>query len=103
MSLVPAQYIIIGATKVAKARVAFDDLLNKFAGENVVAGVTAAGKTKILSDAFSEVARYGSQGSLWEAYVAIEKIKITPEMAPYFTETRKQEMKNQIIQIISSL
>ena len=103
MPLVPLQYIIIGAAKVAKARAAFDKILNEFAGENVVAGVTAAGKTKLLSDTFADVARYGSQGSLWEAYVALEHIKITSEMAPYFTEERKQEMKNQIIQILGSL
>lgn len=103
MPLVPPQYIIIGAAKVAKARAAFDDLVNKFAGENVVAGITAAGKTKILSDAFEDVARYGSQGSLWEAYVALENIKITPEMAPFFTEDRKQELKNQLVQIIANL
>lgn len=103
MPLVPPQYIIIGAAKVAKARAAFDSLVNSFAGENVVAGITSAGKTRLLSDAFADVARYGAQGSLWEAYVALERIKITPDMAPFFTEARRQEMKNQIIQILGSL
>lgn len=103
MSLVPEQYIIIGADKIAKARAAFDTVINRFGGENAVAGITNAKKTKLISDALEDVARYGTQGSLWEAYVALEHVKITSEMAPYLTESRKQEMKNKIIEILSSL
>lgn len=103
MALVPPQYIIIGAGKVAKAKEGFTKLINDFSGENLVAQITAAGKTKLLADAVSDVIYYGNSGSLWEAYVATEKIVITPEMAPYLTEARRQEFKNRIIEIISSL
>jgi hypothetical protein len=34
---------------------------------------------------------------------ALEAIHVTPEMAPFFTNTTKQEMKNRIVQILSSL
>jgi hypothetical protein len=101
MSLVPTQYIIIGASKVAKAREGFNVLINNLAGENLVAQITAAGKTRLISDAVKDVLYYGNSGSLWEAFVAVEKIVITPEMAPYLTEARKNEFK--IVELISSL
>jgi hypothetical protein len=103
MPLVPPQYIIIGAAKVQKAKDGFNKLINEMAGENLIAQITAAGKTKIISDAVKDVLVYGNSGSLWEAYIAVEKIAITPEMAPYLTEVRKQEFKNKIIELISSL
>lgn len=103
MSLVPPQFIIIGAAKVQKARDGFNKLINDLAGENLIAQITAAGKTKLIADAVKDVIYYGSQGSLWEAYVATEKIEITPEMAPFLTEARRQEFKNKLIEIISTL
>lgn len=103
MSLVPPQYIIIGAAKVAKARDGFNKLINELAGENLVAQITAAGKTKLISDAVKDVLYYGNSGSLWEAFIATERIVITPEMAPYLTEQRKNEFKNRLVALISSL
>lgn len=104
MSLnIPPYLVIIGASKVAKAKSEFDKLVNDVAGENIIAQITAAGKTKLLADALKDVAYYGSQGSLWEVYSAIEKVNITPEMAPFLTEERRQNFKNKIIAIISSL
>lgn len=103
MPLVPQQYIIIGAAKVAQAKAGFDKLINEFGGENVIAQITAAGKTKLIADAMKDVMFYGSTGSLWEVYVAAERVQITPEMAPFLTEQRRQEFKNRIVQLISSL
>lgn len=103
MPLVPPQYIAIGAAKVQKAQQLFITLINNFAGENVVAQITAAGKTKLISDAVRDVIYYGNQGSLFEAYVACEKVILTPEMAPFLTEDRKKEFKNSLIQLLSQL
>ena len=103
MPLVPPNYMQIGAAKVEKAQSGFRKLIKEMAGENLVAQITAAGKTKLISDAVKDVIYYGDQGSLWEVYAAVERIKITPEMAPFLTEDRKQEFKNKIIQLISSL
>ena len=100
---IPPQLAIIGASKVAKAKSEFDKLVNEVAGENIIAQITAAGKTKLIADALRDVAYYGSQGSLWEVYISVEKIKLTPEMAPFLTEERRQAFKNRIIAIISSL
>jgi hypothetical protein len=103
MPLVPPQYIIIGASKVQKARDGFNMLINNLAGENLVAQITATGKTRLISDAVKDVLYYGNSGSLWEAFVAVERIKITPEMAPFLTEARKNEFKNKIVELISTL
>lgn len=103
MPLVPQQYIIVGAAKVAKAKEGFNQLINEFAGENLIAQITAAGKTKLIADAVKDVLYYGNSGSLWEAYVAVERIVITPEMYPFLTGSRKNEFKNRLVEIISSL
>lgn len=103
MPLVPPQYIPVGIAVVKKAQGLFTDILNEFAGENVVAQITKAGKTKIISDAVRDVLYYGNQGSLWEAYVATERVVITPEMHPFLTEARKQEFKNKLVEALSKL
>lgn len=103
MPLVPPQYIVVGALKVQKAKDGFQKIVNDFAGENLIAQITAAGKTKLISDAVKDVLYYGSQGSLWEAYIAVEKVVITPEMAPFLTGARRVEFKNRIIELITTL
>lgn len=103
MPLVPPHLIPFGAAKVNKARQAFETVINELAGENLIAQITAAGKTQLISDAVREVVYYGSIGSLWEAYAAVERIKITPEMAPFLTEERKAAFKNRLIEEISKL
>jgi len=100
---VPPYLIAIGASKIKKAQEGFQVLINEFGGENVIDQITAAGKTKLIVDAVRDVMYYSSTGSLWEAYKAVESIKITPEMAPFLTEERKQVFKNRLIQILSSL
>lgn len=100
---IPPHLVIIGAARVAKAKAGFEKLINEFAGENLIAQITATGKTKLIADAVSEVLFYGNSGSLWEAYAAVERVKITPEMAPYLTGAKKNEFKNRLIQIISDL
>ena len=104
MSLnIPSHLRIIGETKVAQAKASFDKLINEFGGENVIAQITAAGKTKLIADAMRDVMFYGSTGSLWEVYVAASKVVITPEMAPFLTEERRQAFKNRIIEEIGKL
>ncbi len=104
MSLnIPPHLRIYGEAKVAQAKAAFDRLIIEFGGENVIAQITAAGKTKLIADALRDVIFYGSTGSLWEVYVAASKIKITPEMAPFLTEERRQAFKNRVIEEIGKL
>jgi late competence protein required for DNA uptake (superfamily II DNA/RNA helicase) len=103
MSLVPPQYIPIGSAKVEQAQNLFKQIVNDFAGENLLAQITAAGKTKLIQDAVQEVLNYGNAGSLWEAYCAVERVKITPQMAPFLTGARKAEFKNKLVEALSKL
>lgn len=82
---------------------AWHNLVVTVAAENIAMGITQSGKTKLISDALFTVMVYGTSGSLWEAYNELNKVKITPEMAPYITKARIEWMKNQLIQSISSL
>lgn len=100
---IPKYLVIYGAGKIKKAQDGFNSLIAEFGGENVIAQITTAGKTKLIGDAVRDVMYYGSTGSLWEAYKAVEDIVITEEMAPFLTEQRKQDFKNRLIQILSGL
>lgn len=99
----PAYLVQIGAAKIQKAQVAFNTLVLEFAGANVIQQITAAGKTGLIGEAVRDVMYWGQTGSLWEAYKAVEKIEITPEMAPFLTEQTRQDFKNKLIQILASL
>lgn len=103
MATIPPYLIQIGADKVNKAKTLFGTLINQYAGANLIQQITAAGKTKLIADAVRDVMYYGTTGSLWEAYSAVEAIQVTPEMAPFITEDIKQDFKNKLIGIISSL
>lgn len=103
MSQIPQYLINIGAAKVAAAQAAFQHLVQQVAGTNVIQQITAAGKTKLIADTLKDVVYYGNQGSLWECYVATEKLVITQEMAPFLTEDVRQQFKNKLIEIISGL
>jgi hypothetical protein len=82
---------------------AWKNLVLTVAAENIAMGITASGKTKLIADTLAPVMVYGASGSLWEAYQALDQIKVTPQMAPFITQDRIQWMKNQLIQILGSL
>lgn len=88
---------------VLSAQAAWAGMVQQFAAENIAMGITQAGKTQLISDALEQVLVYGSSGSLWQAYAALNEVVVTPEMAPYLTEERIQWMKNIMIQAISGL
>jgi hypothetical protein len=88
---------------VKNAQAAWTLMVAEFAAENIAKGITQAGKTLLIGEALNDVAKYGSQGSLWQAYNALSEVKITPEMAPYLTADRIQWMKNKMISVISQL
>ena len=99
----PDYLVGIGQQKTTKAQQAFAQLVASYSGANIIRQITNAGKTELIGNATKEVVYWGSIGSLWEAYKAAERMQITPEMAPFLTEEIKQEFKNKIVQIISSL
>lgn len=88
---------------VNNAIAAWRSLVVTVAAENIAMGITQAGKTQLISGALEEVMFYGQTGSLWEAYNALSRVVITPQMAPFITEARIEWMKNELIQVIASL
>lgn len=88
---------------VQQAQIVWSLMVAEFAAENIAMGITQANKTALIADALYQVAVYGSQGSLWQAYAALSAIQVTPEMAPFLTDNRIQWMKNKMITIISEL
>jgi hypothetical protein len=88
---------------VQNAYIAWVGMVQQFATENIIMGITQAGKTQLIADALYQVMVYGSAGSLWQAYAALSNVVVTPEMAPYLTAERIQYMRNVMIQIISQL
>lgn len=88
---------------VTNAQKEWATLVAGFAAENIAMGITQAGKTLLISGALYQVAVYGSQGSLWQAYNALSNIVVTPDMAPFLTDARIQWMKNKMIEAISGL
>lgn len=100
---VPDIYFNKAKATIESAMAKWRELVIIVAAENVALGITQQNKTKLVADAMAPVMLYGQTGSLWQAYQALDDIVITPEMAPYITEARRQWMKNELIKIISSL
>lgn len=99
----PEYLLVIGSGKASKAQIEFGKLVQRYAGANMIKGITASGKTQKVSEAVERVLFWGSQGSLWEAYKAASHVVITPEMAPFLTEEIRMEFKNELVRIISTL
>jgi len=95
--------VIVKATGVVPSYTGFQHLVFCVAAENVAKGITSSGKTKLVAETLQQVMYYGTSGSLWEAYNALNQVQVTPEMAPFITKERIDWMKNQLVQTISSL
>lgn len=88
---------------VSRAQLAWAQMVQQFAAENIAMGITQQNKTALISGALNQVNVYGATGSLWQAYNELNHVKITPDMAPFLTADRIQWMRNQMIQAIGSL
>lgn len=88
---------------VVKAQQTWATLVAGFAAENIAMGVTQTGKAGLIGNALNEVSMYGAQGSLWQAFLAIDRVVVTPEMYPYLTKDRLEWMKNKMIEVIGNL
>ena len=89
---IEAQYVAM----IKNAKAFADSLINSTAANNIRFGITQAGKTKLIGDAVKETVYYLSSGSLYEAVAEIDKIVVTPEMAPFITTANLLEFKNKI-------
>lgn len=103
MNNIPKLYYTMGGAVAQKAIAGFNEMMSEYVGGNIAAQITKAGKTELIGETLKEVTYWGSVASLYQVLKELERIKITPQMAPFFTENTKQEMKNRIVQILSSL
>jgi len=89
--------------KVKKAIQSVNNVVSKYCAENIVAGITQAGKTKLIADTLKDVFYYAQTGSLYECLNALDAIEITPETSPFLTETIRSDLKNKINNLITNL
>lgn len=94
---------IIIKRKIERAKVRFDILATDFSTENVLLGITQAGKTKLIADTLRDTFYYGQTGSLYECLAALDAIVLTPEMSPFLTEERKAAFRQKVVNIINDI
>lgn len=89
-----------------KAATSFGDaLLNEFTIENVMLGITQAGKTRAISNYCHKLAHYISTGSLYAAIEQIDEmlgLGLDPTLEPFVTEARLLEYKAKIQAFLAS-
>ena len=89
--------------KVKKAINSVNNVMSEFCAENILMGITQAGKTKLIADTLRDVFYYAQTGSLYEAKNALNAIVITEEMSPFLTENRRQAVIAKIDDLLSTL
>lgn len=75
-------------------------LVTDFATENVMLGITQAGKTKLIADTCQTAFYYLSTGSLYEARAEMLNLTPTEEMSPFLTHARRIAFVNKIEQYL---
>jgi hypothetical protein len=76
------------------------DLMEEFAAENVMSGITQAGKTKQVADYLADVIRYVQTGSLYEVINEVDRLiaaGIPPELDPFVTQDILNNFKSRVL------
>lgn len=79
-------------------------LIVEFATENVLWGITQAGKTKAVTDYLKDVMRYAQSGSLYEVMNEVDRlvaIGIPQELAPFVTLERLGQFRQKIVDYLT--
>jgi len=88
-----------------KAAIEFgNNLVVDFASENVLMGITQAGKTKEVADYLADLMRYAQTGSLYEVIAEIDRLiaaGLPTNLEPFITESRMNTFKQQVIDYLS--
>lgn len=89
--------------KIAKAIDGFTELMIEYAAQNVLLGITQAGKTELISDTLLPVMQYGESGSLYAAISALQAVQLTDDMAPFLTAAVITDLINKATSVLTSL
>lgn len=76
-----------------------NEMILNFASENVLMGITQAGKTKDVADYLQNVDRYMRSGSLYEVINEINSLitaGVPVDLAPFITEDRLNQFITEI-------
>lgn len=98
----PAKSQVLPVIKAARAF--GETLMEDFATENVLMGITQAGKTGAVSDFLANIARNISTGSLYEVVKEIDRkilLGLPSDLSPFITEARMILIKNKIMEYLS--
>lgn len=78
------------------------NLSKRFASENILQGITQAGKTMLVGDALRDVAYYMERGSLFAAEAKIIQLSqnLDPALSPFVTTERLLRYRNLIRQYL---
>jgi hypothetical protein len=77
-----------------------NSLIVEFATENVLMGITQAGKTKAVSDLLSDVMRYAMSGSLYEVINEVDRLLqagLPAELEPFISTSRLTSFRQKIV------
>lgn len=81
----------------------FNKLMINCAAQNVLDGITQAGKTKVVADYFADVMRYGQSGSLFEVINEINsKLSegVPSELNPFVTEEKLINLRSKTLEFL---
>jgi hypothetical protein len=81
-----------------------NNLILEFAAENVLLGITQAGKTKAVADYLADVTRYAQTGSLYEVLNEIHRLEslgLPQNLEPFVTQARINLFKQKILDYLT--
>jgi hypothetical protein len=80
------------------------NLIVDFASENVLMGITQAGKTKDVADYLADLMRYAQTGSLYEVINEVDRLIATGlpvDLEPFITQARMEAFKQQVVDYLT--
>lgn len=90
---------------VVSGAIAFgNELIVDFAAENVLMGITQAGKTKDVADYLSDLMRYAQTGSLYEVINEVDRLiaaGLPVDLEPFVTLARMQNFRQRVVDYLA--
>lgn len=99
----PPPPIVVTEDKIQRAIDGFNKIMLEYIAQNVLSGITQAGKTQLIADTLATVQRYGQSGSLYAAIAALKAIQLTPDMDPFLNATVVNTLITQAQDVLNSL